>query len=38
MILRKKIANEDREKTKMTKNLTMKKQQKMIFQTLNLLI
>jgi hypothetical protein len=38
MILRKKIANENREKTKMTKNLTMKKQQKMISQTSNLLI
>ncbi len=38
MILRKKIANEDRKETKMTKNLTMKKQQKMISQMLNLLI
>jgi hypothetical protein len=38
MILRKKIANENRKETKMTKNLTMRKQQKMIFQTLNLLI
>jgi hypothetical protein len=36
--IKKKIANKNRKETKMTRNLTMKKQQKIIFQTLNLLI